>query len=227
MIEDYYEREFRRRVSVTESGCWLWTGVLNNKGYGVGYFGRRRSKLAHRFSYELKFGPIKIGLFCLHKCDMPNCVNPDHLFIGDQLANVADMWAKGRASPPPRNDGEKRKISKLTNAKVREYREQFAAGKSLTSLAREANVDKATMRKALRGELWRDAGGPTTAKIEDAYKIYRGERHANSKLTEAIVQEARARHAAGETGKALAKIYGVTHSVMCDALAFRSWKHVT
>ncbi|OZC80251.1 hypothetical protein CH274_13530 [Rhodococcus sp. 06-418-5] len=64
------------------NGCWLWTGSLNNKGYGqVGVGGR--VKLAHRVAYELLIGPIPEGLQLDHVrargCEHKNCVNPSHL----------------------------------------------------------------------------------------------------------------------------------------------------
>lgn len=65
---------------VTESGCWIWMGSLNLQGYGQ-YTNRRRlysSKLAHRISYEDRFGPIKDGLVLDHLCRIPCCINPDH-----------------------------------------------------------------------------------------------------------------------------------------------------
>src|ERR1700761_3720809 len=90
------ERFFDSVMPEPNSGCWLWVGSLNENGYGtigVAY----KTQLAHRVSYRLHVGPIPDGLNVLHKCDVPCCVNPDHLFPGTQETNVIDMENKGRA----------------------------------------------------------------------------------------------------------------------------------
>lgn len=52
--------------------------------------------LAHRFSWIIYFGSIPNGLHVLHHCDIPKCVNPEHLFLGTQSDNMNDMHSKGR-----------------------------------------------------------------------------------------------------------------------------------
>ena len=77
-------------------------------------------------------GPIAHGLWVLHKCDNPPCVNPTHLFLGDAPANSADMVAKGRAFRP---QGELHPAAKLTEADVRDIREQSSRGVAKTKIA--------------------------------------------------------------------------------------------
>ena len=77
------------------NGCVMWTGKLNNNGYGlVSVKGKWR--LSHRVIYSLRNGPIPAGKVIMHKCDTPACCNTDHLKIGVQKDNVRDAIKKRR-----------------------------------------------------------------------------------------------------------------------------------
>lgn len=79
-----------------EHGCWTWTAKTEPKGYG-----RWRSTLAHRESWRRANGDIPDGLWILHHCDNPPCVNPAHLYLGTVVENVRDMIDRGRKYVQP------------------------------------------------------------------------------------------------------------------------------
>lgn len=90
-------QRWARNVRITPT-CWLWEGGLYPNGYG-----RIRSgpavlgeQLAHRVAYERFVGPIPDGLHICHRCDIKNCVRPDHLFAGTRKDNMQDAVQKGR-----------------------------------------------------------------------------------------------------------------------------------
>jgi HNH endonuclease len=84
-----------RLIPEPNSGCWLWDGAVTNDGYGQVRINNRNFRV-HRLAWEQANGLIPEGLSVLHKCDVPSCCNPDHLFLGTQLDNVTDMRTKRR-----------------------------------------------------------------------------------------------------------------------------------
>lgn len=88
------EAEYWRLVERIEGGCWKWSGA-KIKGYGR-LFVAGKHKYAHRLSWEIHFGPIPNGMMVCHRCDNPECSNPDHLFLGTAADNMQDKMKKGR-----------------------------------------------------------------------------------------------------------------------------------
>lgn len=86
---------FYSKYSENPSGCFLWHGTIGHGGYGQMKV-RGKMLYAHRISYETTFGPIHPRLLVMHHCDIPQCVNPEHLSVGTDLANMEDKVAKGR-----------------------------------------------------------------------------------------------------------------------------------
>ena len=73
-------RHLRRRISLSEAGCWLVSGSVSHHPMGYQSVSiDNRSRLAHRLSYEVIIGPIPEGLTLDHLCRVTNCVNPQHL----------------------------------------------------------------------------------------------------------------------------------------------------
>jgi hypothetical protein len=109
---------FWNKVNKTDS-CWLWTAVLDQAGYGQ-FRVSGRTVRAHRYSWELSNGrPIPNGLHACHRCDVRQCVNPDHLFLGTDQDNVDDRGDKGRTVTMR---GEHHGNASLNWDKVREIR---------------------------------------------------------------------------------------------------------
>lgn len=82
--------------TVPNGDCWHWTRVCAGEmGYGmIRHLGKNMR--ANRVMYSLAKGPIPEGLFVLHKCDNPKCINPDHLWLGTHQDNMDDMMRKDR-----------------------------------------------------------------------------------------------------------------------------------
>lgn len=76
-MESIREGLFNRCSPEPMSGCWLWLGPLNHKGYGP-----------HRKVYKTFKGKIPNGLHLDHKCRVRCCVNPDHLEPVTLVENV-------------------------------------------------------------------------------------------------------------------------------------------
>lgn len=141
-----------RCVPEPNSGCWLWMRWCDRDGYGKpGRSGRCTERLAHRISFEIHHGPIPAGVSVLHRCDTPSCVNPDHLFLGDQLANMTDMVEKGRRAS---FKGSRHGMAKLVESDVVAMREAARAGAKSPALSQRFGVSARHIRSILRRELW-------------------------------------------------------------------------
>lgn len=83
-------------IPVTESGCWLWLGSWHKKGYGKISREGRDTLVVSRLFYAYYNGPIPDGMRVCHKCDVPVCCNPDHLFAATDHENAVDKERKSR-----------------------------------------------------------------------------------------------------------------------------------
>lgn len=96
------DRFLEKIERITESGCWIWTGSLNCANYGQFHdndchlSAQRGQVLAHRWALNHFNGPIAKDAHVCHRCDVTECVNPDHLYAGSHQQNMADLWTRGR-----------------------------------------------------------------------------------------------------------------------------------
>lgn len=90
------EHRFWPKVKIgAPDECWLWQAKARLREYGA-IMAWGRPQYAHRIAYALGRGSLALGDYVLHRCDVPLCCNPNHLFLGDQRINMQDRYAKGR-----------------------------------------------------------------------------------------------------------------------------------
>jgi hypothetical protein len=174
---------------VNATGCWVWIGATNGKSNPYGRMniaalaGRVAFVRAHRVSWLLHRGAIGSGLHVLHHCDNTLCINPDHLFTGTHIDNMADREVKGRNRPIsgaawvnahagtiPRGAehhfvlypekvarGSRVQWAKLDEAKVLEIRRRLGGavkGRLVFELAAEYGVSHYTIRLIAKRKVW-------------------------------------------------------------------------
>jgi DNA-binding CsgD family transcriptional regulator len=141
------DRLWALSIPEPNSGCWIFTGYLGRGGYGTFAIDKRVRMGAHRASYWAHKGEIS-GKDILHTCDVPWCINPDHLFAGTHAENMADMVAKGRAHRKP---GSAHYFAKLTEDDVKAIR---ASGLRGAEIARRYGISRSTAYSVLLRNTW-------------------------------------------------------------------------
>jgi len=150
-------KHFWRKVDKnTNNGCWLWVGATT-KGYGRTRVDKRHG-YAHRFSWEYHYGPIEDGLQICHKCDVPLCVRPDHLFLGSAADNVLDKIQKGRARHGV-SIGEQNGFAKLKNSDIARIANLRGQGKTIYEIAGAVGISKSHVWNIVSGKNWRNVYG--------------------------------------------------------------------
>jgi len=134
--------------------CWEWKESAGRYAYiRIGYEALR----INRVSWVITHGEIPEGLYVLHHCDNTKCVNPSHLFLGNQKVNMEDMVSKGRKWI---GHGEDNPNRKLTIEQVREirklYKRQSRKGLASGGLAKKFGISKSQVWSILTGESWKD-----------------------------------------------------------------------
>ena len=140
-----------------EDACHYWTAAHLPRGYGLIGAGGKYGKqlLAHRVAWELAHGmSVPEGLFVLHSCDEPRCVNERHLSVGTHQQNLDQMKARNR-HPGPRMKGKEHPLAKISEETVLEMRRRYSGGRGqLTALSREFGMSKSQTSRILRGTSW-------------------------------------------------------------------------
>ncbi|MDE2096668.1 MAG: HNH endonuclease [Patescibacteria group bacterium] len=240
MQPQYTPSDIKRFWSYVEksddpSECWFWKGTQSSDKMNYGRFWHAgRLEEAHRAAYVIANGPIGEGLHCLHRCDHPLCVRPDHLFLGTNDDNIRDKIQKGRtvkgrsykeAALSPGQKGERHWKSRLTAEQVQSIHERRARGERLRSLASEFGLSETHVSEIARGRTWEKVDRPDIESVQ-RWATAQGERLPQSKLTESQVREIRDRAANGESQARIARDYGVNQQAVFKIVHRQNWKHV-
>jgi hypothetical protein len=154
------KKRFWSKVGKGEPGeCWEWQAYRNEDGYGqFGYNGR--VELAHRVSLKIAGGVVG-DAYVLHHCDNPACVNPGHLYLGDQSDNMQDREERSDYEHPR---GEEHPRSSLSDDDVAVIKWQL---ENTDMIQKEIAEDHGVSREAI-GEISR---GATWGHVEAAEEV--------------------------------------------------------
>lgn len=140
--------ELLQEAETNNKGCLLIT-----KGHpkGIGYRSRRAGNqdwYVHHLADFIARGKAPAGTIRLHTCDMPNCINIEHIVRGTHADNVADKVAKNRHC-----FGVQHYRSKLSPKQVREIR---ASAESLSELSRIYGIGVGGIHNIKSGRSWKN-----------------------------------------------------------------------
>jgi len=215
LVADHLRKKFDSRVLKTET-CWLWTGPRyknskrpNERWHGVFHVPVEGTRATHRIAWMIAHGSIPRGMCVLHRCDVPDCVNPDHLFLGTQLDNIADMNAKGRHA----------KGYRLDEQDVRVIRQKITDGCLHAAIAEEFGVSRALISLIGGGKVGsRTLGPPAIQRNTHA----RGSKNGNARISKPIADEIRTWR--GKISRnAIAAKFGVSKATVDRVLRGTCW----
>ena len=157
-IPDRIVKRFNNRWKEREDGCHEWTAG-KSQGYGTIGIGDKTYG-AHRISVMIEEGrELETEELVCHKCHNRECVNPDHLYIGDKSDNAKDAVKNGDWNPNVAK-GEDHHRAKLTAGDVREIVERYENEDiSQYDLADEYNTDQTEISDIVKGKVWSSITG--------------------------------------------------------------------
>ena len=137
---------------ISETGCWIWTGALTHHRthrYGNLPNGKCNNIKAHRYSAARFLGvDLSSSDFVCHKCDVTECVNPNHLYVGSAADNCRDRDRRGKHVS---FKGEEHPMRKLSESAALEI---FNSKGSHRLIASAFGVSKSTVTAIKNGRLW-------------------------------------------------------------------------
>ena len=134
-----------------EDECWLWIGCKNENSDGdYGRFSiNYKMYLSHRISYFIHYNKDPGSLLICHKCNNPPCINPKHLFLGNNSKNKKQSFSEGRSS----HKGILHPRAKLQESDIKEIRNM--KGKlNYRDVAKIFNISPKSIHNIWSGHSW-------------------------------------------------------------------------
>lgn len=192
------DRENGPHIAYMDTPCWQWVRNRTSDGYGR-IRGEGKMACASHVAMQLEGIDVPGGMCCLHRCDNPSCVRPDHLFIGSHLDNRRDCARKGRT---PRLYGDKNGARIHPESRARGERHG-----SNTHQERRAIGDRNGARR-------------------HPESVMRGERHGNTKLTEKKVESIRALYATKKISqRKIARMFMMGNTAISNIVRNKTWRN--
>lgn len=156
---------FWHLVKEDPSGCWIWQGNVDSHGYGRFYIKGSGTWKAHRLAMQFALDrTLAITELVCHHCDVPLCVNPDHLYIGTAADNARDRFARNRSpvgdDHPSRRyihlrpRGERHGMAKITDSQASVVKRLLLDGHTQRAISEQTGVSLHTVRKISSGKQW-------------------------------------------------------------------------
>ncbi len=190
---------------IQDNRCIIFQGAKDGQGGYGRYFKNGKSKSVTRAVLAEKLGcEIPTSIDACHTCDNPSCINPEHLWGGTRTQNLLDASKKGRTQ------GKSHPLSnaKLDWEKVREIRQQLAAGERMKDVAEQYSVGRKTIHDIKYHVTWKTEG--------EEIPFPRMGGSLDRKFTFAQALEIRERIQAGESLAKIAQEFGVSKSIISD-----------
>jgi len=138
------------RTKKQEENCWLCKTAVRKDGYSSLKIDGKEV-LAHRLSYQIFKGLIPSDKLVCHKCDVRNCVNPDHLYLGNDSTNALDRQRRNKSTC---QTGEKNHRSFLTNQHILDIRKMCEKGFSSEYLCKVFNLKYSHFTRIKNRQIW-------------------------------------------------------------------------
>lgn len=229
---------FHRNYIKNHDGCWLWSLKPKKTGLPYGQFtiGSRKNNSVktvspHRWIWQQINGEIPAGLFVCHHCDVPQCVNPSHLFIGTAKDNAQDRDRKGRAAD---RNGIKSPCAKLSERDVVDIKQSYVSGETQLSIANKYSISQAQVYRIIHNKRWKSLQLPEIENLESIAKSRRvstgmkrkGTAHPMCRLSQDDVINIRNLASRGFTQRAIALKYNIAQPYVSKIIRRERWSHI-